>query len=301
MELDDWDTTPDLNRIYADVRALDLERCVAEHDAFGFTVIPPHKVASPKFLERLRRAILTVHERRAGHRIDPDGLASGTLEGGRPLAEHFALLGDDPIFEEAVMNPVVQAMARYFCGSQVLLSDMIALIKRRDQTPTHLLHTDQHGTPPPLPPYPQVLNITWALTDYTKDNGAVAIVPGSHRFGRNPAPYERDFLKDGAPVTAIPVECEAGSLIIWGGTTWHGSFPRSAPGLRVTLILVFCRSYMKPIRDLRRETSREVIERNSPAFAQLIGMNALYPIDKDSPRDQERVAAFVGAGQNPWA
>jgi hypothetical protein len=34
-------------------------------------------------------------------------------------------------------------MARYLCGKSVLLSDAIALIKRRDDTPTHMLHIDQ--------------------------------------------------------------------------------------------------------------------------------------------------------------
>src|ERR1700722_5515670 len=222
MKIDNWDASPELNAIYADIRANNLEQCVAEHDAFGFTVVPPEIAAPAGFYERLRKAILDVHHRRTKHPIDPDNLAAESLEGNRPIATHWSLLGEDPVFEQALMNPVVYALARYFCGKNVLISDAVALIKRRDPTPTHMLHIDQAGVPPPLPPYPQVLNITWALTDYTKDNGAVAIVPGSHRYGRMPLPYEEDFLKDGAPVKAYPIECEAGSLIVWGGTTWHG-------------------------------------------------------------------------------
>jgi hypothetical protein len=38
MKLGNWATTADLNATYADLRAFNLERCVAEHDAFGFTV-----------------------------------------------------------------------------------------------------------------------------------------------------------------------------------------------------------------------------------------------------------------------
>jgi ectoine hydroxylase-related dioxygenase (phytanoyl-CoA dioxygenase family) len=109
-------------------------------------------------------------------------------------------------------------------------------------------------------------------------------------------------LKEDAPVKAYPVECEAGSLIVWGGTTWHASFPRRAPGLRVTLIQTFCRPYMKQVRDFLRETPVEVLARNSPEFAQLIGMNSLYPIDsKEGIVDQKKRRAFTGAGRNPWA
>ena len=31
------------------------------------------------------------------------------------------------------------------------------------------------------------------------------------------------------------VECEAGSVIIWGNNTWHVAYPRKIPGLRLTL------------------------------------------------------------------
>ena len=301
MKLENWETTADLNPIYADIRAHDLEQCVAELDAFGFTVIPPEKIAPAAFHDRLRQAILDVHERRTGHRVEDAELGKASLEGDRPLAIHWSLLGEDSVFEEAVMNPVVYAMARYLCGKSVLLSDAIALLKRRDPTPTHMLHVDQAGTPPPLPPYQQVINITWALTDYTEANGALAMVPGSHRFGHMPMPYEENFLANDAPVRPIPVECEAGSLIIWGGTTWHASFPRSAEGLRVTLIMAFCRGYMKQVRDFRRETPAEVLGRNGEDFAQLLGMNSLYPIDASTGTDPQKVAAFTGSGRNPWA
>lgn len=302
MEIKDWEGTTELNAIYRDIRKLDLESCIAELDAFGFTIVPPEKVASADVHRRLLKAILAVHARRTGQEIDVEGLRDARLSNGRPLITHWSLLGEDPVFEEALMNPVVYAMARYMCGRQVVLSDSIALIKQDDPTPTHMLHVDQAGTPPPMPAYSQVINITWTLTDYTRDNGALAMVPGSHRFGRMPLPYEEDFLKNDAPVKAYPVECEAGSLIIWGGTTWHGSFPRRAPGLRVTLIQAFTRSYMKTVRDFPREIPKFVLDRNSPEFAQLIGMNSLYPIDsKKGIVDMKLRENFTGAGRNPWA
>ncbi len=79
MKLDSWQTTADLNDIYADVRRLDLEQCVAEHDAFGFTVVPPQKVASEAFFDRLRQAVLDVHFRRSGQRLHIEDLASADL------------------------------------------------------------------------------------------------------------------------------------------------------------------------------------------------------------------------------
>src|ERR1700753_4104580 len=85
MKLENWESTADLNDIYADIRRLNLEQCVAEFDEFGFTVVPPEKVASADFHRRLRDAILAVHGRRTGHHIDPDKLDSARLEHNRPL------------------------------------------------------------------------------------------------------------------------------------------------------------------------------------------------------------------------
>ena len=143
MEIRDWDTTKELSAIYRDVRALGLEANVAEHDAFGFTVVPPEKVAPPAFSQRLLEAILNHHERRTGQRIGLEDLGTASLEGDRPIEVHLGLVGEDPIFEEALNNPAVLALARYFCGRSVLLSDAITIMKRRDDTPSHLLHIDQ--------------------------------------------------------------------------------------------------------------------------------------------------------------
>ena len=302
MKLDNWPTTADLNDIYADVRRLELEPCIAEHDAFGFTIVPPEKVAPAAFFDRVRSALLDVHHRRTGQSIHPQDLATADLKeaiGDAPLARGWRLLGEDPVFEEALMNPVVHTLARYFLGKSVIVSEILGLLKQADPTPTHMLHTDQHGTPPPLPQYAQFLNITWALTDYTKANGALAIVPGSHRFGRKPEPYEADHLKNDALVPAIPVECKAGSLIVWGGTTWHGSYPRTAPGVRMTIVMAFTRSYMKTIQDLKSSIPPEIFARNGREFARLLRVESAYPIG-DGP-DKAKTDALVNAGRTPWS
>lgn len=299
MQIADVPGTTDLDEIYRDVVKHDLAENVAELDAYGYTVVPPEKVASPEFIARLTRGLLDAHERKTGVRIeDPTDAVHGT---DAIVSSHFNLLFEDRVFEEALLNPVVYTMARYLCGRSVLLSDLLGLLKNQDPRPTHALHIDQVGTPPPLPPYAQVCNVTWALTEYTADNGPVAIVPGSHRFGRMPMPYEVKFLSKDAPVKAIPVEAPAGSLIVWHGNTWHGSFPRKNPGLRLNLIFVFCRAYMRTIRDFRRETPQEILDRNPPEFRALMGIDNPYPFDGNTFPDADKVAAFVRTGESPWA
>ena len=300
LQVADWESTADLNEIYRDAVKHGLVENIAELEAFGFTVVPPEKVAAPEFIDRLRQGLLDVHERKTGVRIaNPDDAEHGM--GDHVVASHWKLVYEDRVFEEALLNPAVYTLARYLCGNSVMLSDFLGMLKNKDDRPTHTLHTDQHGPPPPLPPYAQVCNVTWALSEYTAENGPVAIVPGSHRFGRIPRPYEKNFLADDAPVKAIPVEAPAGSLIVWHGNTWHGSFPRKAPGLRLNVIMVFCRQYMKPINDFQHGISQEILDRNPPEFAQLVGANNPYPIDDIYTADPAQIARLVNAGQNQWA
>src|SRR5690349_13240247 len=120
MKLADWESSADVNDIYADVRKLGLEANVSELDAFGFTVIPPELVAPREFHDELREALLAVHEQRTGQKISD--LNAGTTGTSGPLSAHHILMADNPIFPRALMNPVLYAMARYLCGHSVVLS-----------------------------------------------------------------------------------------------------------------------------------------------------------------------------------
>ena len=65
----------------------------------------------------------------------------------------------------------------------------------------------------------------------------------------------------------------AGSAIIWHGNTWHGSFPRTIPGLRINLSMYFCRQNIQPQENYKDHAPEEVLQRYSdtPRFATLIG------------------------------
>ena len=299
--LERYKDSPHYRKIHEQAESLGLLEHFDRLDEDGYTIIPPELVASNDFRERLLDAALMVNEKRSGQKIKATDLPTTQLNEDVPQRGHWALLGEDPIFEDLIMNPAILTMGKYLCGNSLLLSDLVCQIKQKHEKFTHPLHTDQHGTPPPLPPYSQVCNVTMTLTDYTKGDGVTAIVPKSHKKGRYPHPKEFDFRAEDAPVKAIPVEAPAGSLIVWRGDTWHGSYLRENPGLRVNIIMVFTRVYMRQIRNFRAEISQELLDRQSKEFAHLIGMNSMYPFDDGKPPSQEDNNYMMAAGYNPWA
>ncbi len=300
MSLEQYKDSKHYKKIYEQIEKLGLVDHIDHLDEEGYAVIPPDLVAPEVFQDRIRHAVLEVHEKNTGQHIYDDDIATATLSKDTPVKSHWAILTEDPVFEEVIMNPTVLAMAKYLCGNSVILSELLCMLKQKHERFTHPLHTDQHGTPPPLPPYSQVCNVTWTLTDYRKGDGATAIVPKSHLKGRYPLPKEGNFLCEDAPVKAIPVEATAGSLIVWKGTTWHGSYPRENPGLRMNLIMVFTRVYMKQINDFNT-VPKEVLDRHPVEFAHLIGANSMYPLKEGKPASKEENNYMMAAGYNPWA
>ncbi len=280
MEIGDWQATSSLNPLFRDIREFGLEGNVAELDAYGFTVVPADVAAPSGFAQRLLDRVLQVSEQRSG--VAPDRETGSTHANAKPTGEHlFYLLMDGREFEEAVMNPVVLSLITYLLGESCLLSSVTSIIKGPGLAPL-AIHSDNSFIPAPFPQYAQVANATWLLSDYTKENGALCFVPGSHRRCRQPATLQ-EFYPSDANTDAIPVEAPMGSLVIWHGNAWHGAYPRTTPGLRVNLILYFCRMYIQTQERYRGNVPADMIERNGPRFAKLVGEHLAYGWQAEGP------------------
>jgi len=257
---------------------LGLERHVAELEATGLTVVEPELAAAPGFADRLRAAIVRVGEERGAGRLDLDGAneagrgAFGDVFG----LQLYYLLFEDKAFQEAIVNPVALALATYLLGGSCIISNCLAGVKGPGGGDL-ALHCDNVMIPAPFPPYAQVCNLTWALTDYDDDAGPLVYVPGSHRLCRHPLAGEgRDAM--------VPVRARAGSIIFWHGNLWHGAAARRAPGLRVNLIVAMMRSYLRPQEPYREHVSQEVLDANPPRFATLLGQHLYYGWREDGPQ-----------------
>ncbi|MEE2783879.1 MAG: phytanoyl-CoA dioxygenase family protein [Pseudomonadota bacterium] len=276
---------------------LGLREYIAEVDEQGFAVIPPEKVATPEFIERVRNTVLRIAEARTGNQfaLDQNPAGSGAYHSEPQNAGQFILyylLFEDRIFEEWLNNPTMRAMVDHYMRGEGQLSSLTCFVKWKggDYGDTLGLHSD---TPRPLSGrLPEtgydVVNSALCLTDYTNKDGAIAFVPGSHKLCRLPEPGE---MVD----QAVAVEAAAGSLIFFNGNVWHGAFPKQTDGLRLTITTYICHQRLKTQEQYQWRIPREMLERNDAEFAKLLGAADTMGWREEGPQ----FSKFAGWMENP--
>ncbi len=146
----------------------------------------------------------------------------------------WCLLSRDPVFSDLAEHPFALQAVKALLGWPVLLSNISANITGPGGGEM-TLHADQGFAPQPWGGI-QGVNIAWAVDDFTDENGATRIVPGSHRLNRTPAAGEGEHT--------VPLEAPAGSMIIMEGRVWHRTGFNRTPDRRRGAIFAF---YTLPI------------------------------------------------------
>ena len=274
-------------RLQAKIEEHELQANIAELETQGYTVLPPGKAAPLEFVDRLRETIL---------RLAADDRSAENFAGqDRGLGQTaFHLLPRDLIFEEALMAPAPGTIVTYLLGHRAKLSQSTALIKGPGGQALGI-HADHSAKlPAPWPRVSQYSVVTWVLTDYTRENGALCVWPGSHRFCQ-PVPEHLTMAHDHEDIKLL--EVPAGSVIVWHGSLWHGAVPRTANGQRVTLVLPHCRDHIQAQELYWTTTTPEMIERNPRRFSTLMGLHSVNPWIQDGP-DSSRLAMAPSTGSH---
>ncbi len=224
---------------------LDLEGNVSDLSIDGYTVI--RDAAPLSFFEELRESILNISRRIEGFRRFPTNL-----------------LNEGVVFERSVQLESLNTLYEFLLGPNFIVSQVSASVKRTTPKP-FAIHADMNGYEQPFPGHSVIATSIFCCDDFTEDAGATRFVPGSHHLRRHPVDGEGES-------EAIAVNAPTGSIILWDGAMWHGNCPRTLAGERVVLHLTCNRQNVRPIESYRG-IGPEVLRRNPPEFAALLGLN----------------------------
>lgn len=105
------------------------------------------------------------------------------------------------------------------------------------------------------------INTLFAIDDFTKENGATVVIPGSHRLAR----------PVGDPVS---VECPAGSMIVFDSRLWHSAGRNTSGRDRLGINQQFTASWIKQQIDYCRALDVTGLK---PRTQQLLGYYTRVP------------------------
>ena len=116
-----------------------------------------------------------------------------------------------------------------------------------------------------------VCNCVWMLDDFTLENGALRVIPGSHNWGKKP----QDELTD--PYASHPQELlvtgGAGTVVVMNAHAWHGGTANRTDKERRALHSFFCRHDIPQQQYQKRLLSKETQARLSPNLRKILALD----------------------------
>jgi ectoine hydroxylase-related dioxygenase (phytanoyl-CoA dioxygenase family) len=185
------------------------------------------------------------------------------------------------VFLEIILLPRLLEYVRHVLGPSIKLSSLHARSANPHGDRGQPLHADMSALADERGSW--VCNTLWMLDDFTSDNGALRVVPGSHRFRRLPADSLVDPLADHPDQMLLTGP--AGSVVVLNAHAWHAGTANRTDRPRTALHAFYCRRDKPQQQYQKRLLSPQVQESLSPALRDLLAL--------DDPMN-DRLSAEVG-------
>ena len=220
------------------------------------------KVLKPDFIARLNDALSAIYRKRREVQR-----RNGIADGMAGTCHH--LLGDrtalDELLERLPLDPVV----RWFFNGPYILNSFGGFTNIAENAGGYIgnIHRDVRTF---APEFRLMMNFLIMLDDFTVENGATLLLPGSHRMAEKPD--EADFM-----ASAVPATGKAGDILIFDSRVWHRAGTNRTGAARRALTLTFTPPFFKQQLDYPRFLGPEYAARVSPKIRQILGYDARQP------------------------
>lgn len=242
-------------------------------DELGYAIYPD--LMPPALLAALRA--------RVDELFREEGAQAGAEFRQEPGARRLAnLAAKGDVFLEVALHPTVLECVRHLLGPEIKMSSLNARSANPYNGVAQPLHADAGALADERGFW--VANSVWMLDDFTAANGALRLVPGSHRWGRlphqamdNPAdPHPREILITG----------RAGTVVVMNAHAWHGGTANRTAAPRRALHGFYTRRDKPQQQWQKRLLPPEVQARLSPEARWILAL--------DDPLNDELCARETG-------
>ena len=247
-------------------------------DTLGYAVV--ENVLDPDTLAQVRNRIedlYAVEGENAGSEFRKE-------PGSRRLAN---LIDKGKIFEQLVAVPRILELVSHVLGDRFKLSSLNARSANPYSNEAQPLHCDAAALPDDRGYW--VCNTIWLLDDFTLENGATRVIPGSQKWAKLP----QDSLAD--PAAPHPQEvlitAPAGTVVVMNTHAWHGGTANRTPHHRRALHAFYCR-FDKPQQQYQKRLLRPETQAGlSPELRCLLALDD--PLNDELSAAETKASGFL--------
>ncbi|MGW2662852.1 phytanoyl-CoA dioxygenase family protein [Nocardia tengchongensis] len=235
-----------------DPAVVDADLAALERD--GYVILPD--LLSPAELDEIRESVGPLLDRSGRNNFE-----------GHATQRVYSVLNKTRSCDRIADHPRVLALLDRLFMPNYLLS-MLQVINIQPGENAQMLHTDDGFYPLPRPRKPLGAATIWAIDDFTADNGATDVVPGSQLWG--------DELPDES-TPREPVVMRAGSCVFFGGTLWHGGGANRSANSRLALTAQYCEPWLRPQEAFTLSMTRDTVRAVSEDIRRMLGYSIHPP------------------------
>ena len=181
----------------------------------------------------------------------------------------YATLAKAPSLAPLVEHPRVLGVVDEFLQPTYLLSAAIAILVHPGETP-QAFHTDDGAARIDRPRPMLGVSAIWALDDFTADNGATEVIPGSHLWEHEEYPPPDDDR-------AVPIVMPAGSVVIFAGTLQHRGGANRSTGERLGFTPQYCQPWLRQLENMVLAVPPQAAARYSVRLQEMLGYGIAEP------------------------
>ncbi|MDP1642824.1 MAG: phytanoyl-CoA dioxygenase family protein [Phenylobacterium sp.] len=175
-----------------------------------------------------------------------------------------ALVARSPAVRDAVTDPRIARMCEHLMKAncerwQLHLTQLIRIMPGQGAQP---IHRDRWAWGAHLKGIEPQLNTIWALTDFTVENGATQVVPGS-------SAWPDDRRAEAHEITQAVMQ--AGSVLVYTGSVFHGGGANQSDQDRWGLNLTYALGWLRQEENQYLACPPEIARTLSPELQDLLG------------------------------
>jgi len=191
----------------------------------------------------------------------------------------YALLAKAPSVAALVEHPAVLEVVDAVLDPNYLLSANLAINVHPGET-AQSLHADDGYCRIPRPRQAMGVSAIWAIDEFTADNGATEVVPGSHAWA--------DEKPGSGGWQVQQITMPAGSAVVFMGTLLHRGGANRSNRARLGITPQYCQPWIRQIENMSLAVPPAVASSFSPRVQALLGYSIHPPfigyVDGRDPR-----------------